>query len=82
MASLTVAGSADSQDVNVAGTSHYDATALTSRSVTVNVSGFSHAEVDVSGVLSATVSGSAAVVYHGDPLVTQQVSGIGSVAHA
>ena len=77
---MTLAGKADSQEINLSGAGNYRAENLVSKNVKVSTSGAGSAVVQVSDTLDATVSGAGAVRYIGDPQVKQNVSGAGSVS--
>src|SRR6478609_3038155 len=69
---LTVAGSATTASVTISGSGDFDGSGLATERATVEVSGSGQARVDVSGTLTATVSGSGDVVYTGDPTSVQR----------
>ena len=74
---MSLAGSADEQDVEMSGSGRYDAAGLRSRSVTLEISGSGNAAVAASERLRVDISGSGTVTYSGDPTVDQSVSGSG-----
>jgi hypothetical protein len=76
---VALAGAVDTQTVEMSGTGTYDATNLASRVATVTVQGTGQAVVNVSESLNAVVGGTGRVSYIGNPQVSQNVSGIGSV---
>lgn len=76
---VTVSGTADSQAVTISGTGNYDGEDLQSATAEVEVDGAGGAVVRVSDRLDATVGGVGSVEYIGDPQVTEDVSGVGSV---
>lgn len=76
---LTLSGSAPSQDVTLSGAGAYEGGDLASNSARVTVSGAGSAHVKVRDTLDATISGIGSIVYFGDPVVTQHVTGPGSV---
>lgn len=77
-----LSGSAEAQSILMSGTGSFDGRNLTGRTADLNVSGTAQALVNVSGSLSARVSGTAVVRYLGTPEVDQQVSGLGRVERA
>ena len=78
--SAKLSGRADDVDLGVSGSGSYDAAALRSRSVKINISGSGEAVVNASDRLDVNVSGSGSVRYVGTPAVSQHVSGSGSIA--
>jgi len=77
---VSAAGSATSQAVDIGGSGHYDGSELTSTTATVDISGSGTATVHVRDLLDVDVAGSGAVTYHGEPTVNQHASGAGHVA--
>ncbi len=77
--SITVSGEVDRQTVEINGAGKYDAANLKSREAVVTHSGAGLAVVQVSDQLDATLNGIGTVEYIGDPQVTKDVSGLGSV---
>jgi hypothetical protein len=80
--SLSVGGSVTAQTVELSGSGRYAAAELQSEDASLTVSGAGQAEVRVSGRLDVEISGAASVVYHGDPEVSQSISGAGSLSRA
>jgi hypothetical protein len=76
---VTLAGTAEAQVVTISGTGNYDAEGLQSATAEVAIDGAGNAVVRVSDSLDATVSGVGSVEYIGNPRVTEDVSGAGSV---
>jgi hypothetical protein len=77
---VTLAGSASSQQVTVTGSGTYQADELTSERADVRLSGSGDAAVDVTGTLTATVTGSGSVTYTGNPTdIKQSSTGSGEV---
>ena len=76
---VVLAGTVDTQSVEMSGTGMYDAANLASRVASVDVRGTGQAVVNVSESLDAVVGGTGRVSYIGDPQVNQDVSGVGSV---
>lgn len=73
----TLAGMVDSQTVVLGGASRYEAADLASTVASVVVQGAAKATVRVSGTLNVQISGAGQVDYIGDPVVTQQIAGVG-----
>jgi hypothetical protein len=78
---VEIAGTVDSQTVSVSDTAHYTASDLNSRLASVSASGASQVTVNVTESLDAHVSGAARIGYIGDPAVTQDISGVGSLSN-
>jgi hypothetical protein len=76
---VTLAGTVDTQTIEMTGTGMYDATNLASRVATITVNGTGQAVINVSESLNAVVGGTGRVSYIGNPQVSQNVSGVGSV---
>jgi len=74
-----LAGTVDSQTVVIRDAAKYAAANLGSRLASVTASGAAQIAVNVSESLDAHVSGAAHVEYIGDPDVTEDVSGAGSL---
>lgn len=68
----TVTGSTATSTVTVSGSGDFDGSGLAAEQTTVEVSGSGQARVDVSGPLTATVSGSGDVIYTGNPTSVQR----------
>jgi hypothetical protein len=77
--SVTASGSADAQDIQMAGSGAYHGTALTSLTATVNSAGSGAAELSVKDRLEVTIIGSGNVTYTGSPTVKQSVMGSGTL---
>jgi len=76
---VTLDGTVDAQVVTIGGTGDYDGEGLQSATATITVDGAADVVVRVSDRLDATVGGAGSVEYIGNPQVTQDVRGIGSV---
>jgi hypothetical protein len=74
-----LAGTVDSQTIEVSDAASYAAADLSSRLASVTASGASQVTVNVSESLDARVSGAARVEYIGNPAVTKDVSAAGSI---
>ena len=74
-----LAGTVDSQTVTASDAAKYAAADLASRVAAVTASGAAQVAVNVSESLDAHVSAAARVEYTGNPAVTQDVSGVGSL---
>ncbi len=77
---VTVAGRATSQQVTVTGSGNYQAGELATERAEVRISGSGDAAVDVTGSLTAAVTGSGSVTYTGNPAdVNRSSTGSGEV---
>jgi Putative auto-transporter adhesin, head GIN domain len=77
--SLSAAGTADQQEITIAGSGDYHGGNLKSRGVTISIMGSGNADLDASDKLNATIMGSGDIKYSGAAIVTQNVLGSGSV---
>ena len=78
--SMTLSGQAQDQQVRIDGSASYDGQRLVSRSGGFQVRGAANAVVNVTRDLRVEVSDAASVEYLGNPSVTEQVQGAGSLA--
>jgi hypothetical protein len=78
--SITVSGRAAKQTVEMSGAGSYHAENLESEDATIKSSGAGSAVVQVSDTLDVTIDGLGSVQYIGDPTVTQEINGVGSVS--
>jgi hypothetical protein len=76
---MTLSGAADAQVVTISGTGEYDAENLQSSTAEITVDGAGDAVVRVSDRLDVSIRGVGSVEYIGDPQVTRDVRGAGSV---
>jgi hypothetical protein len=76
---VKLSGHADRQEVRISGSGDYVADGLDSKEVTLRTSGSSYAAVRVSDRLNVTVSGSGRVEYFGNPVISQSITGSGSI---
>jgi putative autotransporter adhesin-like protein len=78
---MEVGGRTVTQKVRLSGAADYRAAKLDSETATVAVTGAGKVIVRVQKALDIAVSGAGAVEYFGDPKVTQDIRGVGSVHH-
>lgn len=78
--SVTLAGTSDDLDVNISGSGELNGSELATRRAEIRVSGTGNCTVQVSDSLDVRISGAGHIRYIGDPTVSQQISGIGSVS--
>src|SRR5204862_5664202 len=76
---ITITGETGDQTISISGAGKYRADGLKSKKASVNISGIGSALLAVSEHLDVHVSGAGEVEYIGDPQVTQDVSGAGTV---
>lgn len=76
---IVIAGTADSQSVNLSGVGSYEAGDLKTGSADITLSGAGSAVVWVEDSMNVKVSGIGSVSYFGHPEVDQSISGLGSV---
>lgn len=79
---ITAGGSAPSLNVEVAGSGNVKAWSLKADSVLTKISGSGLVTVGESKQLDAKIAGSGRVLYLGDPKVTSDISGSGSIGKA
>lgn len=79
--SVELEGKASEQDISMSGAGGLDASRLETKYTQIDISGVGGAEVFVTEVLEASVSGVGGVTYKGDPKeVKKDVSGLGSIS--
>ena len=76
---MTLGGTVDSQVITISGTGDYDGENLQSATAEVTIDAAGNAVLRVSDRLDATVGGVGSVEYIGDPRVTTDIRGVGSV---
>jgi len=79
--SLTADGTVTSQEINLSGVGSYQAADLQSSNASVTLSGVGSATVWVTNTLDVTVSGAGSVGYYGEPAVTKNITGLGSLVN-
>lgn len=77
---VTVSGRVDEQMVEINGAGAYNAENLTSQEATVRHNGAGMTVVQVSDHLDVRIEGMGMVEYIGDPKVTENINGLGSVS--
>ncbi len=77
--SITVSGEVTSQEVDLNGLGIYNAENLISQDVTIQQDGAGSAVVNASDTLDVTINGVGDVEYIGDPTITQEINGLGSI---
>lgn len=77
--SITAAGHADEQTIEIDGAGSYTADDLASEVTAVQLNGAGTAVVQVSDQLDVQIDGLGTVEYIGDPTVTQEINGLGTV---
>lgn len=77
--SIVLAGEVATQEVSLSGAGNYEAADLRSITATVTTSGAGSATIWVVDELEASITGVGDIEYFGSPLVTQRVTGLGSI---
>jgi hypothetical protein len=76
---ITITGETEDQTISISGAGKYHADGFKSKKASVRISGIGSAVLAVSDLLDVQVSGAGEVEYIGDPQVTQNVSGAGTI---
>ena len=79
--SLNSDGTVTSQEINLSGVGSYQAADLQSADASVSLSGVGSATVWVTNTLDVTVSGAGSVGYYGEPVITKNITGLGSLVN-
>lgn len=79
--SLNADGTVTSQDINLSGVGSYSAADLKSTDASVALSGVGSSTLWVTDKLDVTISGAGSVGYYGDPQVTKNITGLGSLVN-
>ncbi|MFC5138973.1 head GIN domain-containing protein [Actinomycetospora rhizophila] len=78
--SITASGRTDQLNVDLVGVGAIDTRGLVAQAADVSVGGAGTATVNAARTLDARITGVGSIVYLGDPAVTQNVSGFGTVS--
>lgn len=76
---MTMAGTATDQTITISGAGEYLARDLKSQSATITINGAGKGTLNVSNILKAIINGSGDISYLGNPQVSQQINGAGTV---
>lgn len=76
---LLMSGNANNQDISITGAGEYNAGNLTSKIGTININGAGKGTVKVSSSLNAVINGAGQIYYIGNPKVTPQMNGAGTI---
>jgi len=76
---ITIGGTADTQEIIISGTGKYRAAELASKTATVTITGNGDAEVMVADQLHVKIIGSGSLTYYGNPTVDKNIIGTGKV---
>ena len=77
---IVLAGTVNAVQAEMNGASRLDAESLTTRAMDLAINGAGRAEVHVTEVLKAEISGAGKVIYDGEPkTVSREISGAGSI---
>ncbi len=77
---VNASGKADNLTATIEGAGALKATSLEAKSATVSLKGASSAEVNAVNELKASIEGVGSIKYKGNPKVTKQIKGLGSVS--
>jgi hypothetical protein len=76
---MTMAGTTTDQTITISGAGDYQARDLKCQSATITINGAGKGTLNVSNMLKAIINGSGDISYLGNPKVSQQINGAGSV---
>lgn len=76
---LTGQGQVDQLTVNLSGAGNYNGQDIKSKTANITIAGIGRVVAWVTDNLSVVISGTGGVDYYGDPKVSQQISGLGSL---
>ena len=76
---LFMSGTANNQDISISGAGEYNANGLTSKTATITITGAGKGTVKVSSSLNAIINGAGDIYYIGNPQVTKQLNGAGTI---
>jgi hypothetical protein len=76
---VEIAGNVVDQSVRLSGAGNYDAGDLQSQTAVLEISGFGNSTLWVEDALDITMSGAGQLEYYGHPVVSQHISGAGSI---
>jgi hypothetical protein len=79
---MTVAGEAQSVNVQISGSGNVQTGELATQVAEVRISGSGNVMVNAMQTLDVHISGSGSVKYTGQPQINQRISGAGSIEHA
>jgi hypothetical protein len=79
LGNIEVAGSTESQEVDLSGAGSYEAARLESKSARVCLHGLGNSALWVTEELDAELSGAGNIDYSGSPRVNQKISGLGNI---
>ena len=78
-ADINLRGNAHDTGINMAGAGNLAARDLQTRDASIIVAGAADVEIAVSDTLDVVITGAGSVQYFGNPVVTQQITGVGRV---
>ncbi len=78
-ASVELSGNCTKQTIDVIGSGDITNRTLTTSETQINIDGAGQIQVNASEMLDVTISGAASVCYDGNPTITQEISGAGSI---
>lgn len=78
--SISISGSADTQNVELSGVSSYNASDLITNITTIDLSGAGSAEINAIKEINGELSGVGSIYYIGQPIKNISISGLGSIS--
>jgi hypothetical protein len=76
---MNMAGTATDQTITISGGGDYQAKDLKSQNTTITINGAGEGTLNVSNILNVVIDGSGDISYIGNPQVSQQINGTGTV---
>jgi Putative auto-transporter adhesin, head GIN domain len=76
---MNMTGTATDQTITISGAGDYQARDLKSQTTTITINGAGKGTLNVSKILNAIINGSGDISYLGNPQVSQQINGAGTV---
>jgi len=78
-ANITLTGTANTLDYDSSGVGEFDAFEFPVQNAELNISGTGNAKIYVNNRLNVVISGLGTVYYKGSPVITQNITGLGSI---
>ncbi len=77
---LDISGRVVDQEVDIDGAGNFDGRHLESENAVIHIDGLGSADISVTDSLDVDINGSGRVKYSGDPVVHQQINGLGQIS--
>jgi len=77
---VNLSGSANNLRISIEGAANISAFDMVARDVTISLEGAGNADVNATETLNASLSGVGRIRYDGDPVVTRNVTGLGTIS--